>query len=105
MIHELNVPASSHPYHSKLEAALVAGLAALDEVILLDSGTSQAALDLPGYRLHQLKGDRKGQWAVWVFRELADRIRIRGPRRRGRRSRGLSLKDAGHDDVRSAASG
>lgn len=21
---------------------------------------------LPGARLHQLKGDRKGQWAVWV---------------------------------------
>jgi proteic killer suppression protein len=23
-------------------------------------------LDLPGFRLHPLKGERKGQWAVWV---------------------------------------
>jgi proteic killer suppression protein len=28
---------------------------------LLDAGTSADALNLPGYRLHQLKGDRKGQ--------------------------------------------
>ncbi len=27
---------------------------------LLDKGTSPAALNTPGYRLHQLKGDRKG---------------------------------------------
>ncbi len=35
-------------------------------LLLLDSGTDPAALDLPGYRLHQLQGDRKGQWAAWV---------------------------------------
>jgi len=23
-------------------------------------------MNLPGYRLHQLKGERKGQWVVWV---------------------------------------
>ena len=23
-------------------------------------------LDLPGYRLHQLKGADKGRWAIWV---------------------------------------
>ncbi len=23
-------------------------------------------MNVPGYRLHQLKGDRSGQWAVWV---------------------------------------
>ena len=23
-------------------------------------------MNVPSYRLHQLKGDRKGQWAVWV---------------------------------------
>jgi hypothetical protein len=33
MIHELNVPASSQSYLGKLEAALVAGLAALDEAV------------------------------------------------------------------------
>ena len=33
---------------------------------LLNDGPVPAALTLPNYRLHQLKGDRKGQWAVWV---------------------------------------
>jgi len=23
-------------------------------------------MNLPGYRLHPLKGDREGTWAVWV---------------------------------------
>jgi proteic killer suppression protein len=23
-------------------------------------------MNLPGYRLHQLRGDRKGEWAVWI---------------------------------------
>jgi proteic killer suppression protein len=32
----------------------------------LDSAESPQALDLPGYRLHPLKGDRKGFWAVTV---------------------------------------
>lgn len=32
----------------------------------LDAAESLRALDLPGYRLHQLKGDRKGFWAVTV---------------------------------------
>jgi proteic killer suppression protein len=35
-------------------------------LLLLDSGSDPSALDLPGYRLHQLRGDRKGQWAAWV---------------------------------------
>jgi proteic killer suppression protein len=35
-------------------------------LILLDTGTESSALSMPGYRLHQLKGDRKGQWAAWV---------------------------------------
>ena len=26
----------------------------------------QVTLGLPGYRLHPLKGDRKGEWAVWI---------------------------------------
>jgi proteic killer suppression protein len=33
---------------------------------VLDSANSPQALDLPGYRLHPLKGDRKGFWAVTV---------------------------------------
>jgi len=33
---------------------------------LLEEATGAEALNLPGYRLHQLKGDRAGQWAVMV---------------------------------------
>ncbi len=33
---------------------------------VLDAATVPQALDLPRYRLHQLKGDRKGFWAVTV---------------------------------------
>lgn len=33
---------------------------------VLDAANSPQALDLPGYRLHPLKGDRKGFWAVTV---------------------------------------
>src|SRR5712692_5560056 len=32
----------------------------------LDAATEAAALDLPGYPLHALKGDLKGYWAVTV---------------------------------------
>jgi proteic killer suppression protein len=32
----------------------------------LDAADTLQALDLPGYRLHRLKGDRKGFWAVTV---------------------------------------
>ncbi len=32
----------------------------------LDDGPLPEAMALPGYRLHQLKGDRKGTWSVWV---------------------------------------
>lgn len=33
---------------------------------ILDSATTPQALDLPRYRLHALKGDLKGLWAVTV---------------------------------------
>jgi proteic killer suppression protein len=33
---------------------------------VLDAATIPQALDLPRYCLHQLKGDRKGFWAVTV---------------------------------------
>jgi proteic killer suppression protein len=35
-------------------------------MILLDKGKDPSALDLPGYRLHQLRGTRSGQWAASV---------------------------------------
>jgi proteic killer suppression protein len=33
---------------------------------LLENAQNASVLNLPGYRLHQLKGGRKGQWAVTV---------------------------------------
>jgi toxin HigB-1 len=33
---------------------------------VLDAASTPQALDLAGYRLHQLKDDRKGYWAVTV---------------------------------------
>jgi proteic killer suppression protein len=35
-------------------------------LILLDRGKDPSALNLPGYRLHQLRGDRSGEWAASV---------------------------------------
>jgi toxin HigB-1 len=32
----------------------------------LNSTTGPAGMNLPGYRLHRLRGDREGQWAVSV---------------------------------------
>ena len=39
-------------------------------LILLHAGASPAALNAPGYRLHQLKGDRSGQWSATVSGNL-----------------------------------
>lgn len=33
---------------------------------LLNSSADPSAMNLPGHRLHQLKGDRKGQWSATV---------------------------------------
>jgi len=33
---------------------------------VLDTATSPQALNLPGYRLHPLKGDLRGFWSVTV---------------------------------------
>lgn len=35
-------------------------------LIMLDRGKDPSALNLPGYRLHPLKGERAGQWAASV---------------------------------------
>lgn len=32
----------------------------------LDAATGPNDMDLPGWRLHPLKGDLRGYWAVWV---------------------------------------
>jgi toxin HigB-1 len=42
-------------------------LATIEEILtVLDSATTPQALNLPGYRLHALKGDLKGFWSVTV---------------------------------------
>lgn len=42
-------------------------VARLEEVLtLLDAATGPGEMDLPGYRLHPLKGDRDGFWSVRV---------------------------------------
>ena len=32
----------------------------------LDAAKTPQNLDLPGYRLHPLKGDLKGFWGIWI---------------------------------------
>jgi proteic killer suppression protein len=36
------------------------------QLTLLNGCSSPEDMDVPGYRLHSLKGERQGQWAVWV---------------------------------------
>ena len=33
---------------------------------LLDVAASAAEINLPGFKLHPLKGDLKGHWSIWV---------------------------------------
>jgi proteic killer suppression protein len=35
---------------------------------LLDAATEPADMNLPGWRLHRLRGDLDGHWSVWVDR-------------------------------------
>jgi toxin HigB-1 len=32
----------------------------------LDAATNPSGMDLPGFKLHPLKGQLKGAWSVWV---------------------------------------
>ena len=67
-------------------------------------GLHQAAvaadMNQPGYRLHPLKGDRKGYWSVRVFRELANCVSVRGWQRPRRRPDRLPLKKGREEDGR-----
>ena len=33
---------------------------------VLDAATSIQGVNVPGYKLHPLKGSRAGEWAIWV---------------------------------------
>jgi proteic killer suppression protein len=37
-----------------------------DILVRLDAAAVMADIDMPGFKLHRLKGDRKGFWAVTV---------------------------------------
>jgi proteic killer suppression protein len=49
--------AGIQPHHAK---RLRMQLAALDSAMTIDD------MDIPGFRLHPLKGSAKGRWSVWV---------------------------------------
>ena len=56
-----------------LDAQLAAKLRRM--LVRLNDGPLPEAMSLPGYKLHQLKGDRKGSWSVRVtgnFRLIFD---------------------------------
>ena len=44
----------------------------------LDDGPLPNAVDLPGWKLHRLKGDRSGVWSVWVTGNLRLTFEIEG---------------------------
>ena len=52
----------------------------LDRITLaladLDVATKPSELDLPGYRLHPLRGDRRGSWMHFGFGQLANHLPI-----------------------------
>jgi toxin HigB-1 len=50
-----------------------------DILARLDAATSVADMDLPGFRLHPLKGERKGYWAVTVRANWRVIFRFAGP--------------------------
>jgi len=49
---------------SGIQAAHAAKLAR--QLALLDSARAPQDMDVPGWRLHPLKGADKGHWSVWV---------------------------------------
>jgi len=44
----------------------------------LDSATGPDDMNLPGWRLHPLKGELKGHWAVWVDKNWRLTFRFEG---------------------------
>lgn len=36
------------------------------QLAALDTAASIEDMDIPGYRLHPLKGKEKGRWSIWV---------------------------------------
>lgn len=55
--YETGSVAGIQPKHEKRLRMLLAAL---------DSAQMVADMDVPGFRLHPLKGEKKGRWSVWV---------------------------------------
>lgn len=36
------------------------------QLVALDTATSAEDMDIPGFKLHELKGADKGRWSIWV---------------------------------------
>ena len=36
------------------------------QLVALDTATSAEDMDIPGFKLHELKGSDKGRWSIWV---------------------------------------
>ena len=49
--------AGIQPHHAKRLRMLLAAL---------DTATSIEDMDIPGFRLHPLKGEERSRWSVWV---------------------------------------
>jgi toxin HigB-1 len=47
----------------------------------LDEAMRPQQLDLPGFRLHPLKGELAGYWSITVSGQLADYLPLRGSQR------------------------
>jgi len=55
--HECGTTAGIQPHHAK---RLRMQLAALETAVSVDD------MDIPGFRLHRLKGRDKSRWSIWV---------------------------------------
>lgn len=55
--YEMGSASGIQPHHAKrLKMQLVA----------LDTATTIEDMDIPGFKLHRLKGSGKGRWSIWV---------------------------------------
>ena len=55
--YESGTAAGVQPHHAKRLRMLLTAL---------ETAQSIEDMDIPGFRLHQLKGEERGRWSVWV---------------------------------------
>ena len=68
-MHERNDSSFLPPQHLNRIADILAGL---------DRASAPEELDLPGYQLHELKGDLAGLWAIRISRNWRITFRFEG---------------------------